>query len=180
MSDTITTLLKEGRTFKPSAAFSKRAHVGTRAAWNSLRRLADRDPVAFWAARARELRWEKPWRKALDWKFPDAKWFVGGKLNASVNCLDRHLDGPRRHKAALIWEGEPGDQRTLTYAQLHREVCLFANALKQLGVKAGDRVAVYMPMVPEAAVAMRARKPIFFARLRRLGLYVGSIVVDYS
>ncbi|MBI5596615.1 MAG: acetate--CoA ligase [Elusimicrobia bacterium] len=153
---TITTLLKEGRTFKPSAAFAKAAHVGSAKAWEALRKAAAKDPVRFWEARARELRWEKPWSKALDWKFPFAKWFVGGKLNASVNCLDRHLDGPRANKAALIWEGEPGDTRTLTYRQLHREVCVFANALTALGVKAGDRVAVYMPMVPEAAVAMLA------------------------
>ncbi|MDE2291553.1 MAG: acetate--CoA ligase [Elusimicrobia bacterium] len=152
----ITTLLKEKRVFKPSARFAKSASIGSRASWEALRRKAERDPVRYWEEQARRLRWERPWRKALDWKFPFAKWFVGGRLNASVNCLDRHLDGPRANKAALIWEGEPGDQRTLTYKQLHREVCVFANTLKALGVRSGDRVAVYMPMVPEAAVAMLA------------------------
>jgi acetyl-CoA synthetase len=92
----------------------------------------------------------------LDWQPPFAKWFVGGKLNISYNCLDRHLTTERRNKAALIWEGEPGDERTLTYAQLHREVCQMANVLKDLGVKKGDRVGLYMPMIPEAAIAMLA------------------------
>ncbi|MBI3298510.1 MAG: acetate--CoA ligase [Elusimicrobia bacterium] len=152
----IESLLKEGRVFKPSAAFSKGTEVGSPAAWEKLRAQASKSPVKFWEARAKELRWEKPWKKALDWKFPFAKWFVGGKLNASANCLDRHLEGPRANKAAIIWEGEPGEQRTLTYRQLHREVCVFANTLKKLGIRSGDRVAIYMPMVPEAAVAMLA------------------------
>lgn len=113
-------------------------------------------PEKFWAKEARELVWRKPWSSVLEWKVPYAKWFVGGQLNASENCLDRHLDGPRRNKAAIIWEGEPGEKRTLTYAQLHRQVCLFANVLKRNGVKKGQRVLIYMPMIPEAVVAMLA------------------------
>ncbi len=103
-----------------------------------------------------ELEWFQKWDTVLDWQPPFAKWFVGGKINISYNCLDRHLTTWRKNKAALIWEGEPGDSRTLTYAQLHREVCQFANALKQLGVQKGDRVGIYMPMIPEAAIAMLA------------------------
>lgn len=113
-------------------------------------------PDRFWAREASELTWQKKWTKVLDWKLPFAKWFVGGKINAAENCLDRHLKGPRRNKAAIIWEGEPGEKRTLTYHQLHREVCLFANVLKRNGVKKGDRVLIYLPMIPEAVVAMLA------------------------
>src|SRR6185295_17321269 len=102
------------------------------------------------------LHWMKPWKKTLVWNPPFAQWFVGGKLNLTVNCLDRHLDGLRKNKAALIWEGEPGDTRTLTYQELHREVCRFANGLRSLGVVPGDRVAIYLPLVPEAAIAMLA------------------------
>jgi acetyl-CoA synthetase len=153
----ITTLLKESRVYKPAAAFSKQARVKSFAALKSLQAKAKKGHEAHWAAAAKELLWDKPWRKTLDWSNPPfAKWFVGGKLNASANCLDRHLAGPRRNKAAIIWEGEPGDTRTLTYQQLHYEVCRFANGLKSLGVKQGDRVAIYMPMIPEAAVAMLA------------------------
>jgi len=116
-----------------------------------------RSPEKFWAKQAtNELVWFKPWKKVLQWKLPYAKWFVGGKLNVSYNCLDRHLDTPTANKAALIWEGEPGDERVLTYKQLHREVCRFANVLKRNGLKAGERVIIYLPMVPEAAIAMLA------------------------
>ncbi len=152
----IDVLLKERRLYKPSAAFQKKAHIAGHARLQALRKKAARSPERFWAEAARELRWIKPWKRTLDWKPPFARWFVGGKLNVSVNCLDRHLDGPRRNKAAIIWEGEPGETRTLTYQQLHGEVCRFANVLKGLGVRSGDRVAIYMPMVPEAAVAMLA------------------------
>ena len=155
----IESLLQEKRVFEPSKEFARQAN------WNAktireYRKLADEDPKRFWAKMAREhLSWFKPWKKVLDWKPPFAKWFVGGKLNVSYNCLDRHLEGEnawRRNKAAIIWEGEPGDQRTLTYGQLHREVCKFANVLKGLGVKKGDRIALYMPMVPELAIATLA------------------------
>ncbi len=146
----------ENRVFPPSKEFSKQAHVGSMAAYKKLWKESIEKPDKFWAREASELTWQKKWDKVLDWKPPFAKWFVGGKLNVSENCLDRHLDGPRRNKAAIIWEGEPGDKRTLTYAQLHREVCKFANVLKANGVKRKDRVIIYMPMVPEAAVAMLA------------------------
>src|SRR5262252_7654309 len=111
---------------------------------------------AFRAEFAKELEWFTPWKQVLDWKPPHAKWFVGGTLNVSVNCVDRHVRGPRRNKAALIWEGEPGERRTLTYFDLYRQVSQFANVLKSLGVKRGDRVALYLPLVPELAIAMLA------------------------
>jgi acetyl-CoA synthetase len=152
----IDVLLKEKRSFPPPSAFVKTARISGAAARARLQSSAARAPEKFWAQAAEQLEWFKHWRKTLEWKVPHAKWFVGGKLNVAHNCLDRHLDGPRRNKAALIWEGEPGETRTLTYLQLHREVCLFANALKGLGVAKGDRVAIYLPLVPEAAVAMLA------------------------
>src|SRR5205085_5756143 len=105
---------------------------------------------------AGELAWTKRWSKVLDWKHPDAKWFLDGKLNVAVNCVDRHALGAHKNKAAIMWEGEPGDTRVLTYGQLHREVCKAANALAAMGVRAGDFVAIYMPMIPEAAIAMLA------------------------
>lgn len=153
---TIDVLLREKRLYKPAAAFSKAAHVKSLSELSALRKQGAADPLKFWEKAARELQWLKPWKKTLDWKPPFAQWFVGGKLNVAANCLDRHLDGPRRNKAAIIWEGEPGEVRTLTYSQLHAEVCRFSNALKSLGVAAGDRVGLYMPMVPEAAIAMLA------------------------
>src|SRR5687767_2931476 len=151
MSEQLDTLLSEERRFPPSPDFADRAS-GTA----ELYQRAAADRLAFWEQEARSLEWSTPWSSVLEWTPPHAKWFVGGKLNVSVNCLDRHLAGPRRNKAALIWEGEPGDTRTLTYFELHRETCRFANALKKLGVKTGDRVCIYMPLVPEAAIAMLA------------------------
>jgi acetyl-CoA synthetase len=155
----IESLLREKRTFEPSPAFSKRANWDRRTV-AAYRKLGAKNPQAFWAKMAREhVTWFSPWKKILEWKLPFAKWFVGGKLNVSYNCLDRHLEGPngwRRNKAAIVWEGEPGDQRVLTYGQLHREVCKFANVLRGLGVKKGDRVAIYMPMIPELPIAMLA------------------------
>ena len=145
-------LLLERRRFKPPREFVRRANVRDPAVYKK----ADRDFQKFWAGFAKELDWFKPWTKVLEWKPPKVKWFLGGKINASVNCLDRHLAGPRKNKAALIWEGEPGDQRTLTYRDLHRDVCKFANVLKGLGVKKGDRVTLYLPMIPELPVAMLA------------------------
>jgi len=148
----IDVLLQETRKFTPTAEFSRAANVPSRDVYDR----AARDPEAFWAQQARELEWSTPFTKVLEWNAPWAKWFLGGKLNASVNCLDRHLRGPRRNKAALIWEGEPGDTRTFTYWDLHREVCRFGNVLRRLGVNRGDRVAIYLPMIPEAAIAMLA------------------------
>jgi len=155
----IESLLEETRIFKPGKSFRHHAN------WNKkkvkeYRKLGAEDPARFWAKMAREhVTWFTPWKKTLEWKPPFARWFVGGKLNVSYNCLDRHLEGEaawRRNKAAIIWEGEPGDTRVLTFGELHREVCKFANVLKGLGVKKGDRVALYMPMIPELAVAMLA------------------------
>ena len=152
----ITSVLKETRSFPPSAEFSANAHIKSVEQYEALWKLGNDSPEEFWAEQAKELHWFKTWDTTLDWQVPHAKWFVGGKFNASYNCLDRHLAGPRKNKAALIFEGEPGDTRTLTFQQLHRETCLFANALKKLGVVAGDRVTIYMPMIPEAVVAMLA------------------------
>ncbi|MGA6970768.1 MAG: acetate--CoA ligase [Candidatus Binatus sp.] len=152
----IDSTLTESRKFPPPAEFSARAWVKNLDEYNELRKRAEADPDAFWAECARNLHWFKPFSKTLEWNFPNAKWFVGGTINASYNCLDRHLDGPRRNKAALIFEGEPGDSRVLTYQMLADEVGRCANALKSLGVKDGDRVAIYMPLVPEAAIAMLA------------------------
>ena len=146
----IDALLQEHRKFPPSAAFRKAAVFADPKVYAK----AGRDYEKFWAAQAKELHWFKPWKKVCAWKPPHAKWFVGGQTNVSYNCLDRHIDGPRRNKAALIWEGEPGDRRTLTYWDLYIEVQKFSNVLKSLGVKRGDRVAIYMPLVPEAVVAM--------------------------
>jgi acetyl-CoA synthetase len=151
MADQLDTLLSEQRRFPPPAGFAASAN-GT----EELYRAAERDREGFWAEQARALQWIRPWDRVLDWTLPHAKWFVGGKLNVSANCLDRHLDSPTRNKAALIWEGEPGDRRVLTYWDLAREVRKAANALKRLGVEKGDRVAIYLPMVPEAVIAMLA------------------------
>jgi acetyl-CoA synthetase len=152
----IDSTLTESRKFPPSAEFSAKAWVKSFDEYQALCKRADSDPDAFWTECARNLHWFKPFSKTLEWNFPFAKWFVGGTINASYNCLDRHLDGPRRNKAALIWEGEPGDSRVLTYQMLADEVGRCANGLKSLGVKDGDRVAIYMPLVPEAAIAMLA------------------------
>ena len=155
----IEALLREKRRFPPRPEFAKRANWSKKTV-AALRKLGAKSPEQFWAKMAREnVSWFSPWKKTLEWKPPFAKWFLGGKTNVSYNCLDRHLEGPnawRRNKAAIIWEGEPGDSRTLTYGELHREVCKFANVLLGLGVAKGDRVALYMPMVPELAIAMLA------------------------
>lgn len=154
---TIESILQEKRLFHPPAEFSQQAHIKSLEDYEQLYNKAKADPQQFWAELAeQELHWFQKWDKVLDWQPPFAKWFVGGKINISYNCLDRHLTTWRKNKAALIWEGEPGDERTLTYAQLHREVCKFANVLKKLGVQKGDRVGIYMPMIPEAAIAMLA------------------------
>ncbi len=151
MTSQLSTLLDEQRRFPPSAAFAAAANAGL-----NLYAAADQDQEAFWADQARALEWMAPWTRVLDWQPPHAQWFVGGKLNVSANCLDRHVSGGRRNKAAIIWEGEPGDRRVLTYWDLAREVNRAANALKSLGLKKGDRVAIYLPMIPEAAIAMLA------------------------
>jgi len=155
-SGQIDSVLTEVRKFEPPAEFSSKASIKSLAEHEALCKRADEDPEGFWAECARNLDWFKPFDKVLEWKFPFAKWFVGGTLNAAYNCLDRHLKGARRNKAAIIWEGEPGDSRVLTYQMLADEVGRAANALKELGVQEGDRVAIYMPLVPEAAIAMLA------------------------
>jgi acetyl-CoA synthetase len=155
-STSIESVLTESRSFAPPAEFAKHARVKSLAEYEAMYERAARDPEGFWAEIAGELEWASPWRKVVDWELPDAKWFVGGKLNASVSCLDRHVATWRKNKAAILFEGEPGDIRVLTYAQLHREVCRAANALHDLGIRAGDFVAIYMPMIPEAAIAMLA------------------------
>jgi len=158
MSDAtaIESVLHESRLFQPPAEFAQQAHVKSFEEYERLYAEAAADPEAFWAKQAEDLHWFKKWDTVLEWNEPFAKWFVGGKLNISYNCLDRHLDTWRKNKAAIIWEGEPGEIKTITYLQLHQEVSRFANVLKSLGVKSGDRVALYMPLVPALAVAMLA------------------------
>jgi acetyl-CoA synthetase len=155
-SPNITSVLKESRLFPPPADFAARAHIKNAADYQKLWQRAADDPEGFWAEQAEALTWFKNWQQVLIWKEPHAQWFGGGKLNAAYNCIDRHLAGPRRNKAAIIWEGEPGDSRVLRYQDLHREVSRFANVLKGQGIKAGDRVTIYMPMIPELAIAMLA------------------------
>ena len=153
---TIESILNESRLFPPPTEFARAAHIKSFEAYEALYAEAEADPETFWAKQAESLDWFKPWDTVLEWNEPFAKWFVGGEINISHNCLDRHLTTWRKNKAAFIWEGEPGEIRTLTYLQLHREVCRFANGLKKLGVAKGDRVALYMPLVPELAIAMLA------------------------
>jgi acetyl-CoA synthetase len=148
----IDVLLQEHRVFPPSDDFRRSAQITSPEIYTD----AARDPEAYWAEKAGELEWMRRWDKVLDWNPPHAQWFIGGKLNVTVNCLDRHLKGPRRNAPAIIWEGEPGDQRTLTYIELYEEVARFGAALRSLGVTKGDRVAIYLPMIPEAAIAMLA------------------------
>jgi acetyl-CoA synthetase len=148
--------LIEKRVFKPAKDFSKKARITSLAQYREMYEESIRRPDKFWSREAGELAWQQKWTKVLEWKEPFAKWFVGGKLNVSENCVDRFLGTPRQNKAAILWEGEPGEKRSLTYQQLHREVCRFANVLKRNGAKKGDRIIIYMPMIPEAAVAMLA------------------------
>jgi len=154
---TIESILHENRSFAPPAAFAQQAYIKSLEDYEQIYERAKADPTKFWEELAqKELHWFEKWHTVMDWQPPFVKWFDGGKINISYNCLDRHINTWRKNKAALIWEGEPGDSRTLTYGQLHREVCQFANVLKDLGVKKGDVVGVYMPMIPEAAIAMLA------------------------
>ena len=156
MSSKSQSVASEELEFKPAQKFSKKARISSLAQYKRLHRESIEKPATFWAREAKELLWQKKWSKVLDWKAPNAKWFVGGKINVCENCVDRHLTNGRANKAAIIWEGEPGESRTLTYRQLHREVCQFANVLLAKGIKSKDRVLIYMPMVPEAAIAMLA------------------------
>ena len=155
-SQDIDSTLRENRVFPPPPEFSAKAHIKSLEEYEALYKKSIDDPEAFWAGAAQELHWFKTWDKVLEWNEPSAKWFVGGKLNLSYNCVDRHALGVRASKTALIWEGEPGEIRRLTYAELHVEVQKFANALKALGIQKGDRIAVYMGMTPELAIALLA------------------------
>ncbi|MDI6785022.1 MAG: AMP-binding protein, partial [bacterium] len=148
----IAALLEEHRVIKPKEPFIQQANIRDSAIYEE----AKQNPELFWAKLAEELHWFRKWDKVLEWNPPYAKWFVGGKINASYNCVDRHIQNGLRNKVALIWEGEPGDQKTLTYWDLYREINKFGNVLKSLGIKKGDRVAIYMPMIPELVIAMLA------------------------
>jgi acetyl-CoA synthetase len=174
----IDSMLQEHRIFPPSAEFSAKAHIKSLEEYERIYAEAAEDPEAFWGKIAKELHWFEPWTKVLEWDAPWAKWFVGGKINLSYNCLDRHAASSRRDKIAILWEGEPGDTRTLTYAQLLSEVERFANALKDLGVVKGDRVAVYMGMVPELAIAMLACARIGAVHSVIFGGFSANAIVD--
>ena len=152
----LSSMLREHRVFPPPAEFAARAHVKTLEEYETLYRRSIQDPESFWAEIAAELHWFAPWTTVLDWKLPLAKWFVGGKINLCYNCVDRHALSDRKNKVAIQWEGEPGEVRQLTYGELHLEVQKFANVLKGLGIHQGDRVAVYMGMTPELAIALLA------------------------
>src|ERR1700730_1717902 len=174
----IESLQQEERIFPPPPTFSARAHIKSMEELERLRAEATANPEGFWARMAEELYWFKQWDKVLQWDPPHAEWFVGGKINISYNCLDRHLSTWRRNKAALIWEGEPGDTRTLTYQQLHSEVCKFANVLKRAGVQKGDRVALYMPLIPELAISMLACARLGATHSVILGGFSSAALID--
>jgi acetyl-CoA synthetase len=156
MPGNIESHLIEKRVFKPSKAFAKKARIKSLEQYRRMYRESITNPEKFWAREAKELVWQKRWASVLKWKAPFAQWFVGGRLNISENCLDRHLSGPTKNKVAILWEGEPGDKRALTFQQLHRDVCRFANVLKRNKIRKGDRVIIYLPTIPEAAIAMLA------------------------
>jgi len=174
----IDSTLREDRVFPPAPEFSAKARIKSLEEYESLYRESIQDPEKFWAGVASDLHWFKPWDKVLEWNLPWAKWFVGGKLNLSFNCLDRHVFGPRAQKTALVWEGEPGEIRRLTYAELHAEVQRFANALKSLGIQKGDRVAVYMGMTPELAIALLACARIGVVHSVIFGGFAANAIAD--
>jgi acetyl-CoA synthetase len=177
-NNSITSLSKEKRIFKPKEPFSRRAHIKSLAQYQKLYNESVKNPQKFWAKIAEELYWFKRWKKVLEWKSPHSKWFVNGKINLSYNCLDRHLGSWRRNKAAIIWEGENGETATWTYQQLHSQVCKFSNVLKMLGVRKGDRVCIYMPMIPEIAVAMLACARIGAVHSIVFGGFSASALID--
>lgn len=154
--ESITSVLQESRHFPPPAAFQAQANIKSEEEYLKLWNKAKDDPAGFWGEMAANLDWSKKYDQVMQGEMPNTKWFVGGKLNASYQCLDRHLTSARKNKAAIVWEGEPGETRVLRYQDLHREVCKFANVLKKLGVQTGDRVTLYMPMIPELVIAMLA------------------------
>ncbi|MGC9157952.1 MAG: acetate--CoA ligase [Terracidiphilus sp.] len=170
--------LREDRVFPPPPEFSAQAHIGSLEQYEALYKQSIEDPEAFWAGVAGQLHWFKPWEKVLEWNLPSARWFVGGQLNLCYNCVDRHALGARSAKTALIWESEPGEIRRLSYAELHREVQKFANALKSLGIRKGDRVAVYMGMTPELAIALLACARIGAIHSVIFGGFAANAIVD--
>ena len=174
----IESVLQEERIFPPPPEFSSQAHIKSMEELESLRAEADANPEAFWARMAEELHWFRKWDTVLKWDPPHAEWFGGGRINISYNCLDRHLATWRRNKAALIWEGEPGDTRTFTYQQLHTEVCKFANVLKHANIQRGDRVALYMPLIPELAIAMLACARVGATHSVVFGGFSSSALID--
>ncbi|HXE56020.1 MAG TPA: AMP-binding protein, partial [Tepidisphaeraceae bacterium] len=185
-SGAIESSLQEERLFEPPAEFARRAHVKSRAEYDRLYQESIEQPEQFWGRMAEQLHWFKKWDRVLDWKPPYAKWFVGGKLNASYVCLDAQIEKGLGDKAAILWEGEPesgrpgsgGSVHRISYRQLRDDVCRFANALKQLGVKKGDRVTIYMPMVPEAAIAMLACARVGAAHSVIFGGFSSQAIVD--
>ena len=177
-SQRITSVLQEKRVFRPPAHFVERAEIKSLEAYEKHWNRAKDDPEGFWGEQAQYLTWFKKWDHVLQWNEPFAKWFVGGKLNVALNCIDRHLESWRKNKAAIIWEGEPGDSRVLRYQDLHRDVCKFANVLKKLGVKIGDRVTIYMPMIPELAIAMLACSRIGATHSIVFGGFSGDALAD--
>ena len=177
-STNITSTLREERIFKPETSFSKEAHIKSMAEYHAMYEESIRNPEEFWAKAAGELEWFEKWNNVLVWEYPFAQWFLGGKINISHNCLDRHLSSWRKNKAAIIWEGEPGETRTLTYQQLFSQVCKFSNVLKTLGVKKGDRIAIYMPLVPELAIAMLACARIGAVHSIIFGGFSSQAIVD--
>lgn len=178
MEQKITSLSKEKRVFHPKEPFARRAHIKSMAQYKKMYNESVKHPDKFWTKAAEELYWFRRWKEILKWKPPHAEWFVKGKLNMAYNCLDRHLGSWRRNKAAIIWEGENGDTATWTYQQLHSQVCKFANVLKMLGIQKGDRVCIYMPMIPEIAVAMLACARIGAVHSIIFGGFSSSALVD--
>jgi len=174
----LSSILRENRVFPPPAEFASKAHVKSLAEYEELYRRSIADPEAFWESVAHELHWFAPWTKVLDWNEPWAKWFVGGKINLSYNCLDRHVANGKRDKVAILWEGEPGEVRKLTFGELLTEVQKFANVLKGLGIKKGDRVAVYMGMTPELAIAILACARIGAVHSVIFGGFAANAIVD--
>src|SRR6202795_569169 len=177
-ASSIDSILQEQRSFEPPPEFSQHAYIKNLAEYERLYKESVDDPDKFWSRIAGELHWFKKWDRVLEWNCPWAKWFVGGQINLSYNCLDLHVQTWRKNKAAIIWESEPGEIRTLTYQQLHREVQKFANVLKGLGVRKGDRVAVYMGMTPELAIALLACARIGAVHSVIFGGFASNALVD--
>ncbi|HZZ40352.1 MAG TPA: acetate--CoA ligase [Acidobacteriaceae bacterium] len=178
ISPNLETILREHRVFPPPADFAQKAHIKSLAEYQRMYERSVKDPEGFWAEAARELHWFEPWQKVLDWNLPWAKWFVGGKINLCYNCVDRHVASGRADKTAILWEGEPGEVRKLTFRQLQAEVQKFANVLKGLGVRKGDRVAVYMGMTPELAIALLACARIGAVHSVIFGGFAANAIVD--